>query len=125
MTQTPEPTHPPIPELPAPAQPPSPEQPLKDRVIEALRNVYDPEIPINIYDLGLIYDVQIDPANKVDIKMTLTSPACPVAQSLPLEVRATVSRIPEVSACEVDLVFDPPWNPNKMSDEAKLKLGLL
>ncbi len=121
MTQTPEPTHPPAP--PPPAS--TPQQPLKDRVIEALRNVYDPEIPINIYDLGLIYDVQIDPANRVDIKMTLTSPACPVAQSLPLEVRATISRIPEVSACEVDLVFDPPWNPNKMSDEAKLKLGLL
>jgi FeS assembly SUF system protein len=125
MTQTPEPTRPPTPELPAPAQPPAAPQPLKDRIIEALRNVYDPEIPINIYDLGLIYDVQVDPSNKVDIKMTLTSPACPVAQSLPLEVRATVSRIPEVSACEVDLVFDPPWNPNKMSDEAKLKLGLL
>jgi FeS assembly SUF system protein len=115
------------PESPAPATPPTPEpaKTLKDQVIDSLREVYDPEVPVNIYDLGLIYDILIDPTNKVEVKMTLTSPACPVAQSLPLEVRAAVSRILDVSSCEVDLVWDPPWGPAKMTDAAKLRLGLL
>jgi len=87
--------------------------------------VYDPEVPVNIYDLGLIYSIDISPDNKVRLRMTLTSPACPVAESLPGEVRATVSRIPQAADCEIDLVWDPPWGPDKMSDVAKLKLGLL
>ena len=98
---------------------------LEEKVIEALRQVYDPEIPVNIYELGLVYGIDIDAARKVVIKMTLTSPACPVAESLPLEVRAGVGRIPEVSECEVELVWEPQWGPDKMSDEAKLKLGML
>jgi len=98
---------------------------VQEKVIEALRQVHDPEIPVNIYELGLIYDIAIDSKNNVEIKMTLTSPACPVAESLPGEVRATVGRVPEVAECQVELVWEPTWGPDKMSDVAKLKLGML
>ena len=100
-------------------------KPLRERIIDAISRVYDPEIPVNIYDLGLIYDVEIDDATgNVTIRMTLTSPACPVAESLPLEVRRTVACLPDVNEVEIDLVFDPPWGPERMTDDVKLALGL-
>lgn len=99
--------------------------PLKDKVIAALRNVYDPEIPLNLYDLGLIYDIDIDESRAVSINMTLTTPHCPVAESMPGRVECAVKEINEVSAVDVKLVWDPPWNKDRMSDEAKLTLGLL
>ena len=98
---------------------------IEQKVIDVLCEVYDPEIPVNIYDLGLIYDVQIDDGRKVKICMTLTSPACPVAEALPLEVRSGICRVPEVTDCEVEIVWDPPWEPDRMSEVAKLKLGML
>ena len=98
---------------------------LEEKVIDAVREVYDPEVPVNIYELGLIYGVDIDTANNITVRMTLTSPACPVAESLPGEVRARVGHIPEVAECEVEVVWDPPWSPEKMSEVAKLKLGML
>lgn len=98
--------------------------PLKDKVIAALRNVYDPEIPLNLYDLGLIYDIDIDAHNAVSINMTLTTPHCPVAESMPGRVECAVREIDEVSNVDVKLVWDPPWNKERMSDEAKLTLGL-
>jgi FeS assembly SUF system protein len=98
--------------------------PLRDKVIAALRTVYDPEIPLNLYDLGLIYDIDIDAHNAVNINMTLTTPHCPVAESMPGRVQCAVSEIDEVSDVNVKLVWDPPWNQERMSDEAKLTLGL-
>ena len=98
---------------------------LEEKVIDVLQKVFDPEIPVNIYDLGLIYNIKIQPDNHVLIDMTLTSPACPVAGSLPGEVRGTVCRIPEVTDCEVELVWEPPWGPNKMSEVAKVKLDMV
>ena len=97
---------------------------LKEKVIAALRTVYDPEIPLNLYDLGLIYDIDIDSRNKVSINMTLTTPHCPVAESMPGRVECTVREIDEVSDVSVQLVWDPPWDKDRMSDEAKLTLGL-
>jgi FeS assembly SUF system protein len=102
-----------------------PSKPLDERIVDAIREVYDPEIPVNIYELGLIYDVAVDESTcDVKILMTLTSPACPAAQSLPLEVRRNVGRIAEVNEVDVEIVFDPPWGPEKMTDEAKLRLGM-
>ena len=98
---------------------------LKDRVIAALKTVYDPEIPINLYDLGLIYGIAIDDAGRVDIRMTLTSPACPVAGSLPGQVEQVVRCVDGVSAASVELVWDPPWNQERMSEAAQLELGIL
>ena len=98
--------------------------PLKDKVIAALHNVYDPEIPLNLYDLGLIYDIDIGEQNTVHIKMTLTTPHCPVAESMPGQVECAVREIKEVTDVEVKLVWDPPWDKDRMSDEAKLTLGL-
>jgi FeS assembly SUF system protein len=98
---------------------------LEERVVAVLRTCYDPEIPVNIYELGLIYDIQIDSNNVVDLRMTLTSPACPVAGSLPPEVQAKIKNIPGVSAAKVEIVWDPPWTQDRMSDAAKLQLGLL
>ena len=98
---------------------------LKNKVIETLRTVFDPEIPVNIYDLGLVYDIAVDLAGVVNIKLTLTSPGCPVAGSLPGEVESKVKLISGVSGANVSLVWDPPWNQAMMSDAAKLKLGLL
>ena len=94
-------------------------------VIEAIRTCYDPEIPVNVYELGLIYDVKVDPAGVAAVRMTLTSPNCPSAQELPLEVDAKVRGVPGVSDAKVEVVFDPPWNTCMMSEAAKLQLGLL
>lgn len=96
---------------------------VESQVIETLQTIYDPEIPVNIYELGLVYDVNVDPDGQVDIRMTLTSPACPVAQSLPLEVESKVRGVPGVKDVDVEVVWDPPWTPDKMSEAAKLELG--
>ena len=98
---------------------------LEDTIVTALKSIYDPEIPVDIFELGLIYEVKIDPENNVSIDMTLTSPNCPVAESLPKEVEDTVAVIPEVKTAKVDIVFDPPWDKDMMSEEAKLELGML
>jgi FeS assembly SUF system protein len=97
---------------------------LEGKVIEALREIYDPEIPVNIYELGLIYDIQVEPDNKAHIKMTLTAPACPVAGSLPGEVERKVEAIPQVKSADVELVWEPPWSREKMSEAALLQLGM-
>ena len=99
-------------------------QALEASIIEALRTVFDPEIPINIYDMGLIYNIAIDADNKVDIRMTLTSPMCPVAGSLPPEAANKVKTVEGVTDATVDLVWDPPWTPDKMSEAAKLELNM-
>jgi FeS assembly SUF system protein len=96
----------------------------EEQVIEAMRGVYDPEIPVNIYELGLIYRIDMDPAGQVLIQMTLTSPGCPVAASMPMEVENRVLAIPGVRSVFVDLVWDPPWTPERMSEAAKLELGI-
>lgn len=96
---------------------------IEAEVMEALRDVYDPEIPVNIYDLGLIYDVSVDEYGVVDIDMTLTSPACPVAGTLPGEVENKVRTVPGVADVHVELVWDPAWSMDRMSEEAKLELG--
>tara|TARA_B100000424_G_C22856686_1_gene456679 strand:- start:378 stop:674 length:297 start_codon:yes stop_codon:yes gene_type:complete len=96
---------------------------LKDKIIAEIKKIYDPEIPVNIYELGLIYDVSIDEQN-VKIKMTLTTPNCPVAESLPKEVKDCVMQIDEVKKVDLDLVWDPPWNKSMMSEAAKLELNL-
>jgi FeS assembly SUF system protein len=98
---------------------------LGERVIDVLRTVYDPEIPVNIFELGLIYKVDIDDDNHVRIDMTLTSPACPVAGSLPGEVETKVGEIEGVGGATVELVWDPPWNPSMMTEEAQLELGII
>ncbi len=97
---------------------------LYDSVIEALRGIFDPEIPVNIYDLGLIYGVEIDEGHAV-VQMTLTTPHCPVAETMPGEVEMRVMGVPGIATAEVNLVWDPAWDPGKMSDEAKLELGML
>jgi len=98
---------------------------LYERVIDALKEIYDPEIPVNIYDLGLIYGVDITDDGHVAVTMTLTTPHCPVAESMPGEVELRVGSVPGVGLADVNLVWDPPWDPQKMSDEAKLELGML
>ncbi len=98
---------------------------LKKEVIEMLKTIFDPEIPVNIYELGMIYDVEITESNNAIVKMTLTSPACPVAESLPGEVRERIKGIYGLNEVFVDLVWDPPWNMDMMSEEAKLQLGML
>ena len=98
---------------------------LYEAVVEALKDIYDPEIPVNIYDLGLIYGVEITPEHHARIKMTLTTPHCPVAESMPGEVELRVGSVPGIGDAEVELVWDPPWDPAKMSDEARLELGML
>jgi FeS assembly SUF system protein len=98
---------------------------LYEGVIDALKEIYDPEIPVNIYDLGLIYHVEITPEHHAKVQMTLTTPHCPVAESMPGEVELRVGSVPGVGHAEVELVWDPPWDPQKMSDEAKLELGML
>jgi FeS assembly SUF system protein len=110
----------------APAAPEAPPgATLEERVVAALRGVFDPEIPVNIYDLGLVYELSVDPAaGAVRIRMTLTTPACPVAGSLPGEVKNKVLTVSGVSATDVELVWDPPWDKSRMSEEAQLQLGL-
>ncbi|WP_144097134.1 SUF system Fe-S cluster assembly protein [Croceicoccus sediminis] len=98
---------------------------LYESVITALKEIYDPEIPVNIYDLGLIYGVEIDDNSRAVVTMTLTTPHCPVAESMPGEVELRVGAVPGVGDAEVNLIWDPPWDPQKMSDEAKLELGML
>lgn len=98
---------------------------LHDAVIAALKEIYDPEIPVNIYDLGLIYGVEVDKDADVTVSMTLTTPNCPVAESMPAEVELRAASVPGVRDAEVVLVWDPPWDPGKMSDEARLELGML
>ncbi len=98
---------------------------LKSKIIEVLQTIFDPEIPVNIYEMGLIYDIDISEAPHVRITMTLTSPNCPVAESLPIEVREKISALEGVASCYVDLVFEPEWTTERMSESAKLELGLL
>ncbi|MFQ5816521.1 MAG: SUF system Fe-S cluster assembly protein [Terriglobia bacterium] len=98
---------------------------LEAEVIAALQTCFDPEIPVNIYNLGLIYEVKLDASGEVNIKMTLTTPNCPAAGSLPQEVEAKVKAVPGVTAARVEVVWDPPWDPSKMSEAAKLQLGML
>ena len=97
---------------------------LKPGIVEAISTVYDPEIPVNIWELGLIYDVIVDASAAVGVRMTLTAPACPAAQILPGEVRDVVAHVPGVSAVKVDIVWEPPWDRDRMSEAAKLQLGL-
>ena len=96
-----------------------------DAIIEALKDIYDPEIPVNIYDLGLIYGVEVSDDGHAAVTMTLTTPHCPVAETMPTEVELRVGSVPGVGAVDVNLVWDPPWDPMKMSDEARLELGML
>ena len=98
---------------------------LQATVVEALKSIYDPEIPVDIYELGLIYDVDISEDGDALVTMTLTTPHCPVAESLPQEVELRVLSVPGIRDAEVKLVWDPPWDPSKMSDEARLELGML
>ena len=97
---------------------------LKDKIIGEIKKIYDPEIPVNIYELGLIYDIVVQKDNSVKIKMTLTTPNCPVAESLPKEVKDTVMDITDVKKVDLDLVWDPPWDKSMMSEAAKLELNL-
>ena len=111
------------------AQKPAPvaaegDEALQDAIIEAIKEIYDPEIPVNIYDLGLIYGVEVNNGHAL-VSMTLTTPHCPVAESMPSEVELRVGAVPGVGDAEVVLVWDPPWDPAKMSDEARLELGML
>jgi FeS assembly SUF system protein len=97
---------------------------IREKVIDAVRGVYDPEIPINIYDLGLIYEINVLDDDTVHVKMTLTAPACPVAGTLPGEVEKRIEHVPEVKSAKVELVWEPPWDKSRMSEEAILELGL-
>ena len=97
---------------------------LKDKVIEEIKKIFDPEIPVNIYELGLIYKIEIDNKNKVSVDMTLTSPNCPVAESLPNEVKENIMKVEGVSDVDLKLVWEPPWDKDKMSEAAKLELNL-
>ncbi len=98
---------------------------LRLGVVEALHTVYDPEIPVDIYELGLIYDIDVEASGVVTVKMTLTAPGCPSAQYLPVEVESKVKRVPGVSDVRVEVVWDPPWTPDRMSEAARLQLGFL
>ena len=97
---------------------------IKSKIIEAVKKIYDPEIPVNIYELGLIYKIDVDEKNKVNVDMTLTSPNCPVAESLPNEVKENIKKVEGVSAVNLNLVWEPPWDKDKMSEAAKLELNL-
>jgi FeS assembly SUF system protein len=103
---------------------PGPEA-IRDAIIESLRSVFDPEIPVNVYELGLIYDVKVDDDGKACIRMTLTSPMCPVAELLPPEVEAKARGVPGVTSVELELVWDPPWSLERMSEAARLDLGMV
>lgn len=112
-------------EKPTDAAPGEPGGDIYEGVVAALREIFDPEIPVNIYDLGLIYGVDVSAEGSVMVTMTLTTPHCPVAESMPAEVELRVEAVPGVCDAEVNLVWDPPWDPHKMSDDAKLELGML
>ena len=105
--------------------PSTPEHPLYEQVVEACRTVFDPEIPVNIYDLGLVYTIAIDPENMVRIVMTLTAPGCPVAGEMPGWVQDAVGSVPGVKDVDIDMTFDPQWGMDMMSDEARLELGFM
>jgi FeS assembly SUF system protein len=105
--------------------PMSDEKTLENKVIDVLKTVFDPEIPVNIYELGLIYNVRIEPPDQVYVKMTLTSPNCPVAESLPFEVETKVKAMKDVTFAHVEIVWEPSWHPDMMSEAAKLELGML
>ena len=107
-----------------PFEPSSEPSEVENGIVEALKTVFDPEIPVNIYELGLIYDIDIQAEGAVQVKMTLTSPGCPVAGSLPGEVRDKVAGVPGVASVDVELVWDPSWNPSMMSEAARLELGM-
>ena len=98
---------------------------IEAQVIEALRTCFDPEIPVNIYEMGLIYEVKVDGAGVVAVQMTLTSPHCPAAQSIPAEVEGKIRAIDGVTDVKIDIVWEPPWDPSKMSEAARLQLGML
>ena len=98
---------------------------LENTIVDVLKSIYDPEIPVDVYELGLIYEVKIDKESNVQIQMTLTSPNCPVAESMPKEVEDKVAEISQVKSAKVNIVFDPPWDKDMMSEEAKLELGFL
>ena len=97
---------------------------LKDQIINEIKKIYDPEIPVNIYELGLIYDIKVENNNTAKVKMTLTSPNCPVAESLPNEVKNSIKEIKDVKEVDLDLVWEPPWDKSMMSEAAKLELNL-
>ena len=97
---------------------------MKEKVIAEIKKIYDPEIPVNIYELGLIYKIDVDEKNKVEVEMTLTSPNCPVAESLPNNVKENILKVEGVSNVDLKLVWDPPWDKSKMSEAAKLELNL-
>lgn len=97
---------------------------LREPIVAALRTVYDPEIPVDIFELGLVYKVSVDDAGSAAVEMTLTSPACPSAEQIPVDVRDRIAGIPGVASVRVDIVWDPPWNPDFMSEAAKLQLGM-
>ena len=97
---------------------------IKDKVVEEIKKIFDPEIPVNIYELGLIYKLEVDKKNKVNVDMTLTSPNCPVAESLPKQVKDNIMKIEGVSDVDLKLVWEPPWDKDKMSEAAKLELNL-
>ena len=113
-----------VPEAPAEAAPAPEHDQLKDDLVAALKTVFDPEIPVDIYELGLIYRLDVDQERNIEVDMTLTAPGCPVAGEMPGWVEDAVREIPEVRSVKVDLVFDPPWDPSRMSDEAKLQLNM-
>ncbi len=98
---------------------------LEEKIIVVLKNIYDPEIPVDIYALGLIYEINIDEAGKAKVLMTLTSPNCPVAESMPAQVKEEISYLKGITESEVEITFDPPWDQDMMTEEAKLELGLL
>lgn len=98
---------------------------LENKIVTVLKSIYDPEIPVDVYELGLIYEVKIDAEGAVQIDMTLTSPNCPVAETMPKEVEDKVAAVEGVISCQVNIVFDPPWDKDMMSEEAKLELGFL
>lgn len=98
---------------------------LREKVIEVIRTCYDPEIPVNIYDLGLIYDTKVEPTGEVSVKMTLTAPGCPAARTLPGEVEDKIRSVPLVKDVKVEVVWDPPWDKSRMSEAALLQLGLM
>ncbi|WP_328702962.1 SUF system Fe-S cluster assembly protein [Arenibaculum pallidiluteum] len=102
----------------------APANALMDKVVAALKTVYDPEIPVDIWELGLIYRVDVTPSNEVEIDMTLTAPSCPVAGEIPVNVQQAVESVDEVSSCKVELVWDPPWRPDMMSEEARVALDM-
>ncbi len=99
-------------------------KPSEDALLSAIATVYDPEIPVNIYELGLIYAVEIDDANNVKVEMTLTAPGCPSAQELPVQVQDAIMAVPGVASCNVDTVWDPPWDPSRMTEDARLALNM-